>query len=208
MKVSGLLLPLALSAALCSCADHSSQSSGRSQQAARTRDWYEWGESLGGPKGQAYSQDKDGSWKANFNKRSSFEQVDRDSPYFKGENAATKKAYKTGEFNKKSWWGNKEFGTKSYSGDTDGSRFAKASALGDQRAREISKIAKESGNHSYATSDYATNDAREAAGKMLDKPSDAETDVRRKVFTQPSVMDWREQRGMTLKDTKAILGRE
>ena len=39
------------------------------------------------------------------------------------------------------------------------------------------------------------------------KPSDAETDVRRRVFDAPDVIDWREQRPLTIQETRGILGR-
>ena len=37
--------------------------------------------------------------------------------------------------------------------------------------------------------------------------SDAETDVRRRVYKQPDIIDWKEQQGLGVKDTNRMLGR-
>ena len=50
--------------------------------------------------------------------------------------------------------------------------------------------------------------ARETDGKRLDRPSDAETDIRRRVFQQPQIIDYRDQRKLTLQETKSFLGRD
>jgi len=149
-----------------------------------------------------YSQDSEGNWKASGNKRSSFESIGA-TPYFKGD--YQKDTYKTGEYAKKSWWGNKDYGRKSYDGNTDGSRFMTSSALDGKNAGEAGTAAKIPGN--YQTNDFATNDAREAGTRNVSKPSDAETDVRRRVFKQPDIIDWREQRQLSVEQSKGLLGR-
>lgn len=149
-----------------------------------------------------YTQDSEGNWKTQGDKRSSFEKQGA-SPYFQGE--YKKNTYKTGEYAKKSWWGNKDYGRKTYEGDTDGSRFMTTSSLGGQNARESSTAAKLPGN--YPTEKFATNSAREAGLEKISKPSDAETDIRREVYQQPDVIDWREQRTLSLDQSKGLLGR-
>lgn len=148
-----------------------------------------------------YKQDADGKWLPKSDKRSSFETKGK-SAYFQGEYA--KKAYKTGEYSKKSWWGNKEYGRQPYAGNTDGSRFQKSSRLDGKGARESGDAADIP--KTYQTDGYATNAAREAGQSGLAKPSDAETDNRRKVYPAPEIIDWREQRALSLEQSKGILG--
>lgn len=149
-----------------------------------------------------YKQDANGNWVPRNDKRSSFESQG-ESPYFKGEYGG--KTYKAGEYAKKSWWGNKDYGSQSYAGDTDGSRFQKKSRLDGQNARETGSNAKINGP--YRTGTYATSAAREAGKTNLSKPSDAATDSRRRVYEQPEIIDWKQQRSITLDQSKGILGR-
>ena len=150
-----------------------------------------------------FVQDDEGNWKPRIDRRSSFESKG-ESPYFKGDYA--KKEYKAGEYAKKSWWGTKTYENKAYQGDTDGSRFAKTSRFDGNQARDSGKAAREGGT--YETGTYATGQANESGKKRLDHPTDAETDIRRRVFTPPPVVDWESQRNLNLQQTKSILGRE
>lgn len=149
-----------------------------------------------------YKQDGEGNWLPQSDKRSSFE-TNRESAYFKGDYA--KKQYKTQDYAKKSWWGDTKYESKSYQGNTDGSRFQTSSKFQQQGAREANTAADIPDN--YKTGAYATNAANEAGSKRLDKTSDAETDSRRRVFTQPEIYDWRQQRSMSVSETKGLLGR-
>jgi len=149
-----------------------------------------------------YKQDGEGNWLPQSDKRSSFE-LNRESAYFKGDYA--KKQYKTGDYAKKSWWGDTKYESKRYEGKTDGSRFQTTSKFQQQGAREANTAADIPDN--YKTGNYATSAAREAGSKRLGKSSDAETDVRRRVFPQPEMFDWRQQRDMSVSETKNIMGR-
>ncbi|RPJ35383.1 MAG: hypothetical protein EHM17_02830 [Verrucomicrobiaceae bacterium] len=149
-----------------------------------------------------YKQDANGNWVPKTDKRSSFESQG-ESPYFKGEYG--KKDYQTGDYSKKSWWGNKDYGRQPYTGKTDGSRFQQASRLDGQGARESGSAADVA--DAYQTGGYATSAARESATGGIQKSSDAETDARRRVFQQPEIIDWREQRSLSLEQSKGILGR-
>lgn len=149
-----------------------------------------------------YKQDSEGNWLPQSGKRSSFE-TNRESAYFKGDYA--KKQYKTEDYAKKSWWGDTKYESKSYEGNTDGSRFQTTSKFQQQGAREAKTAANIPDN--YKTGTYATTSAREAGSERLGKSSDAETDARRRVFPQPEIYDWREQRSMSVSETKGIMGR-
>jgi hypothetical protein len=148
-----------------------------------------------------YKQDADGNWKAQSDKRSSFEYQGEASQYRKEFN---KKEYKKGEYAKKSWWGNKEYDRKSYGGNTDGSRFQKTASQQGQNAREA-KTGYQTDN--YDTNTYATDAAREARAAQIGKPNNAEIENRRKVFSQPDIVDYRERRALTIEQSKSILGR-
>lgn len=149
-----------------------------------------------------YTQDSEGNWKATGDKRSSFESQG-ESPNFQGE--YRKSTYKTGEYAKKSWWGNKDYGRKSYDGNTDGSRFMTPSALDGKNAREGGTSAEIP--DTYKTNKFATSEAKETTRQNVSKPSDAETDSRRRIFQQPEIIDWREQRSLSVEQSKGILGR-
>jgi len=190
-------------AASVSCAD----SKGKKNATAATpgmrqRDIGSWAEGLGG---SGYAQTEKGQWvPKDGGKRSSFE-ANRESPYFKGKYAG--KEYKTGDYAKKAWLGGKSVDRKAYQGDTDGSRFVKNSRFDGQNAREGSQSAREasqSANEGGQT--YATGEARETKSKALPKPVDAESSNKR--YPQPDIIDWQQQRALSIEQTKGILGRE
>ena len=150
-----------------------------------------------------FKQDAGGNWVPRNNKRSSFES-EGESPYFKGEYGG--KTYKAGEYAKKSWWGNKDYGRQKYAGDTNGSRFQKSSRFDGQKTRETTRDNARIPDP-YQTGNYATAAARESGDGRLAKPSDAETDSRRRSYQEPEIIDWRQQRSITLEQSKGILGR-
>jgi len=154
--------------------------------------------------GNGYMVDSEGNWVPRNNRRSSFESQGA-SPYFRGTNPNQNKSYKPGEYARKSWWGNKDFGRQSYQGETDGSRFSQSSRHDGQGARESGAGARTP--DPYQTGGYQVGSARESAAGNLAKPSDARTDTRRRVFQEPEIIDWRQQRSLTLEQSRGILGR-
>lgn len=149
-----------------------------------------------------FKQDAGGNWTPQNDQRSSFESQG-ESPYFKGD--YQKKSYSTSEVAKKSWWGSKQYGTQSYAGSTDGSRFKTTSTFSGQGAPESGQTAGLSG--AYRTNSYATHAARETKRGHLAKPSNAETDIRRRVYPAPDIINWREQRALTVEQSRSLLGR-
>lgn len=151
-----------------------------------------------------YKQDETGNWVPRSDKRSSFETMG-ESLYFKG-TQQNKKEFKTGEYKRRSWWGNKEFKVQEYQGDTDGSRF-------QTTARQQGVTARESGSAldlpgSYATDSYATGTAREQQkARTIPHAVDAETEARRRVYEAPEILNWHEQRAISREETKSLLGR-
>ena len=152
-----------------------------------------------------FAVDSEGNWVPRNDRRSSFESQG-ESPYFKGGNSNQGKEYRTGDYTRKSWWGSKDYGRSSYLGNTDANHFREASRLQGQGAPETGRAA-HGGDESYRTGGYRTGGARESSARRLDKPSDAETDVRRRVFQPPEIIDWSEQRKLSLEQSRGILGR-
>jgi hypothetical protein len=129
----------------------------------------------------------------------------RDNPEFKGRWEG--KEYNAGEYRKKSWWGDRDYVKKVYGGNTDANSLRKDSRFNGSEAGEARVAARDSGK-TYDTGAYETGRAREeGSGQAIDKTSDAETDERRRVFTDPDIIPWKEQNGATIEQTKNAMGR-
>jgi hypothetical protein len=152
--------------------------------------------------GGGYKQNENGEWVPKSDKRSAYDSQ-RDSPYFKGK--VETERYKTGEYAKKSWWGSKDYGKKSYEGNTDGSRFQTAARQDGQVARDAGKAAR--GTDPFQTNTLARETAREASSSAIDRPTNAAVESRRSTYKAPAVVDWKEQRSMSIDRSRGILGR-
>lgn len=194
MKAPLLLLPLLL---LVSCASDSSPDKSAAAAAPARKTLSERMNENNG-----YKQDSEGNWKPQSDRRSPYESQGEAHDAKKN---FTKQAYKTGDYTKKSWWGNKDYGRKTYGGNTDGSRFQKSSALQGKGASEANTNA-DIPDH-YQTGSYATSNAREAGGKQIHKGTNTEIDNRRHGYEQPEITDWREQRSLSVDQSKGMLGR-
>lgn len=149
-----------------------------------------------------FKQDADGNWVPKSDKRSSYD-TQRDSPYFKGN--VKKETYRTGDYAKKSWWGKKDYKAGAYQGETDGSRF-------QTQARQQGQVASDSGRKARLEGPYETKTlgyeaARETRTDELGRPSNAYTKSQQSTYKAPSVIDWNEQRKLSLEESRGILGR-
>lgn len=149
-----------------------------------------------------YKQDAEGNWVPKSDKRSAYDSQ-RDSPYFKGK--VEKDTYKTGQYAKKSWWGNKSYEAGEYSGNTDGSRFQTTARQQGQRARANGERARLEGP--FETNTLDRPNARESGFDGVDRPGNAYSEAQRRTYKAPSVIDWRAQREMSVDRSKGILGR-
>ena len=149
-----------------------------------------------------YTQDADGKWIPQSDKRSQFEYQSKsqfaDKQFKKSE-------YKTGDYKKTAWAGDKTYATQAYAGNTDASRLKTTSNLQSQNAKETNTNAKIPSP--YQTNQLTKNSAREASNKPLAKPSNDNIENRRAEFNQPKIIDWQQQRAMSLDQSKGILGR-
>jgi|GEM_PF-413090 len=164
-------------------------------------------ERLSGGTPFVFSQDAEGNWKApQSGKRSEFESGERDNSMFKGDFAGKQYAGTEGEVQKRAWWGTKQDVAKpEFSGADDASRLIKTSRWQGQENSSLNVKARESNNR-FATSGYATKAAREVRSERLGRPIDAQTETRRRVYAQPDIISWEEQRSMSLGETKRLLG--
>ncbi len=149
-----------------------------------------------------YKQDDTGAWVPKSDKRSAYDSQ-RESAYFKGK--IDKKTYKTGDYAKKSWWGTKEYEAKTYTGNTDGSRFQTQAIQDGQMSRYHDSKASEGGLFETKSLDRKT--ARESGAAEIARPGNSRVEARRGVYKAPSVMDWREQRAMSMDESRSLLGR-
>jgi len=149
-----------------------------------------------------YKQNENGEWVPKSDKRSAYDSQ-RDSPYFKGKVEGER--YKTGEYAKKSWWGSKDYAKKPYAGNTDGSRFQTKASQDGQVARDAGKAARST--DPFKTNTLPRETARESRNAAIDRPSSAAVESARNSYKAPSVIDWKEQRSMSMDRSRGILGR-
>jgi len=159
----------------------------------------EWG------RDERYSigKDKDGNPMMKSDRRSSLEG--------KQSNMATNrdfsgKDYTKESYRKKRWGGNTLFKSKKYEGNTDASRYKKEPWFVRKQASNQGQRSNADGK-SYSVNPFSTQSANEQRGKRLAHTSDAQTDFRRRVFVQPRMTHWKDQKGLNVGDTNRMLGR-
>lgn len=148
-----------------------------------------------------YKQDASGNWVPLNDKRSSFESQGR-SPYFSG--TQDKKAFDAASYDKKRYE-REGYATKSFYHGKDGNRFSKPSSLSQTAARESAQS--HQGISAYQTKPIDRTSASESGRDSIDKPTDYQTEKRRDVYIPPEVIDYKQQREMTVDESKGILGR-
>lgn len=149
-----------------------------------------------------FKVDSEGNWVPQNDRRSQYESMGQ-AAYF--DKKAAKKDFKAGELSRRSWWGNKNFRPGSYQGPTDGSNFKNAARGSRKQAAESGSTAGLNGN--YGTNAYGTGSAREASRSSVTKRTDYLSDQRRQNYDQPGIVDWREQRSLSLEQSRSMLGR-
>lgn len=107
---------------------------------------------------------------------------------------------------RKSFWGKKGYASKGYDGGTDASRFREGAREGGLWAQEGALVSNETGRSYDRGRDFGGS-AAEGSRSPLSRPSDAEVDVRRRVYKQPKVEDVQRKRALTIDDTRSMLGR-
>lgn len=150
-----------------------------------------------------YKMDSEGNWKIKNNKRSSFENAGQ-ANY--GNKQFQSAEYKPGTVQKKSWWGNRDYERKIYAGNTDGSKFATTARDAGKSATESGSASRFSGKNLESKRIDRTS-ALEEGTLGITTQSDAETNERRALYKEPSIIDYQQQRALQIQQTKSILGR-
>lgn len=115
-----------------------------------------------------------------------------------------KKQFAASRYSKKNWQGSRNF---------DPAKFKSSKNRWDNEEWFVQKQAREAGNaaraqnESFATGDYRTASAREQGGRRLSRGSDVETDVRRRVYQEPLIMEKEDYEKLSLDEAKGLLGR-
>lgn len=116
------------------------------------------------------------------------------------------KDYTAKSYRKKRWGGNTIFNRKKYDGNTDASRYQQEPWFARKKATASGQSANADGKP-FSVNPFRTKTANEQGGTRIVHGSDAETDVRRRVFKQPNITHWKNQQGLSISDTNRKLGR-
>lgn len=145
----------------------------------------------------SYKRGADGKLEMDNSKRSQFENRGQATV---GGKTYQKKDYRTGDYAKKSWWGNKGYESKTYAGPTDGSRFQTASRMDGQGARESGTQVRAQDN--YKTGNYGTGDALEDGNMSRDDSVKAH-----EVGRTYDQFQYNKERDLSVEQSRSMLGR-
>jgi hypothetical protein len=152
---------------------------------------------------QGYVRDSEGNWIPRSNKRSQFESISA-SGTDRRNNMANRR-FKANEYQAAEWTRTKSAPPQGYVGDTDGSAFQTTAAAQGQAARQSGDRARIPG--AYETGTFGTGSSRENQARRHDRPQDDQTENRRGKFTPPEIIDWRQQRDLSIDQSRSILSR-
>jgi hypothetical protein len=152
---------------------------------------------------QGYVRDSEGNWIPRNNKRSQFE--NRSAAGVDRKNAFTNRRFGANEYKTAEWTRAQSAAPQGYKGNTDGSGFQTAVAAQGQAARQSGARARTPGN--YQTNNFGTSSSRENSARRHDRPVDVQTDNRRDSFPEPEIIDWRQQRNLSIDQSRSILSR-
>ena len=133
-------------------------------------------------------------------KRSSFEnkQLTSIGGDFRDQNFAASR------YSKKNWQGSKNFESGKF--ETSQNRWGDQEWFLKKQAQEASSNSRNQGQ-AFNASDFRTTTANEQNSTRLSYGSDVRTDVRRRVYKEPLVIDDEAYEKMSLEESKNILGR-
>jgi len=114
--------------------------------------------------------------------------------------------YSTKNYRKKRWGGNTFFGRKKYEGNTDASKYQKEPWFVKKQAGAQGQRAS-ADRKSYSVNPFRRSTAREQGRTPISRTQDAESSIRRRVFQQPEITHWKNQKGLSVGDTNKMLGR-
>lgn len=157
----------------------------------------------GNPERYGIGKDDDGNPVMKSDRRSSFEGK---SSHIASGRDFRGKDYSTKSYSKKRWRGKTEYQSKKYEGNTDANHYKMEPWFVQKQAGSSDKQSDAQGK-AYKVNGYGKSTAREQGGARLERVSDAETDIRRRVYKEPDIINWKDQQSLSVKDTNQLLGR-
>jgi hypothetical protein len=149
-------------------------------------------------------KDADGNPMMKSDKRSSFENKKSNLTKncdFSGKDY-TKKSYR-----KERWGGKRSFGRKKFEGNTDANRYRKEPWFVKKQAAGADRQALAS-NKKFSVNPFRSGTSSSSATKKrystFQNPNVSKS---RRSFPQPDITDWKNQKGLSVKDTNGMLGR-
>lgn len=117
-----------------------------------------------------------------------------------------KSDFKPSSYEKKSFWGSKEYAKKGFRDGADGSRFLQSAREGSRVNRHADRAFRES-DRQHNRGRTIDGDARESRSSGISRTQDAETAERRRVFTPPEIRRAGKKRALSVEETRELLGR-
>ena len=114
------------------------------------------------------------------------------------------KKFAASRYSKSEWAGSKNFDPGKFNSTKN--RWDDQEWFVKQHAQEAGLTARNQGE-AYSTAGYKTANAREQGGERFQKSSNVQTDIRRRVFKGPDIIQKGEYERMTIEESKNILGR-
>ena len=148
-----------------------------------------------------YYQDDKGNWKPRDDRRSSFDGAGA-SAYFQG--AYQTKDCATPTFRNTAWWGSKDYTARTIQSKNAGVNHS-ARADGS-RSREDGSVSPADSRRVVA-GNVSTRAAGEGRKGPLKAAAASENETPEKSYVPPTVVDWQEQRALSVDQTKSLLGR-
>jgi len=150
-----------------------------------------------------YETQADGSVKPNKDIRSEY---DGKSEYL-GNRDFRGKNYATDQYRKDRWGGEKKYENKIFGVKKDGGKFRYSPEFVQQQAKVQGQVASVNGSR-YNAGEYKTaSNPLAKNAKRLSKRSDAATDIRRRVYRQPVIVDGDAYKEQEIKQSRELLGR-
>ena len=148
-----------------------------------------------------YVTDEEGNVRPSKDKRS---QYDSQGSYA-GTKGFSGEDYSKKNYRSKRWGGDKEFNSKSFSGNKSGSRFQHSPHFVQQQANAQGQYAAVGGQN-YATSGYAGNTGEVSRGNPVARPGDAKTSSKSN-YPFPPVYTLDQANGIGVSETNTMMGR-
>ncbi|MGJ8676974.1 MAG: hypothetical protein ACSHX0_05620 [Akkermansiaceae bacterium] len=161
-------------------------------------------DAFGNPVNYTVGKDEDGNPMMKSDVRSFYEgdvsNIASQRGKYNGKDYA-RKSYRT-----ERWGGDSDYKIKQFGGSQAARGYDQEPWFVKKQASAQGKTA-QVGKESFFTKMFGTSDARENRVSDLKKESDAETNVRRRVFIQPDVISYKEQAELNVSETNQLLGR-